>query len=34
MKTLLVAVNSRYDHEGLAVWYLKAACEKRIYRLL
>jgi len=29
MKTLLVAVNSRYDHEGLAVWYLKSACEKK-----
>lgn len=26
MKTLLVAVNAKYEHEGLAVWYLKAAC--------
>ena len=28
MKTELVAINAKYEHEGLAVWYLKAACEK------
>ncbi len=27
MKTLLVAINAKYEHEGLAVWYLKAACQ-------
>ena len=26
MKTELVAINAKYEHEGLAVWYLKAAC--------
>lgn len=29
MKTVLVAINSRYEHEGLAVWYLKASCEQQ-----
>lgn len=29
MKILLVAINAKYEHEGLAVWYLKAACEKK-----
>ncbi|NMA66035.1 MAG: DUF4080 domain-containing protein [Clostridiaceae bacterium] len=29
MKTLLVAVNAKYEHEGLAVWYLKAACKEK-----
>jgi len=28
MKTILVAINAKYDHEGLAAWYLKAACLK------
>lgn len=28
MNILLVAINARYEHEGLAVWYLKAACEQ------
>ncbi len=27
MKTLLVAINAKYEHEGLAVWCLKAACQ-------
>lgn len=27
MKTLLVAINAKYEHEGLAVWYLNAACK-------
>ena len=26
MKTILVAINAKYEHEGLAAWYLKAAC--------
>jgi radical SAM superfamily enzyme YgiQ (UPF0313 family) len=26
MKTLLVAINAKYEHEGLAVWCLRAAC--------
>jgi radical SAM superfamily enzyme YgiQ (UPF0313 family) len=26
MKTLIVALNSKYIHSSLAVWYLKAAC--------
>lgn len=29
MNTLLVAINAKYEHEGLAVWYLKAACRNR-----
>lgn len=29
MKILLVAINAKYEHEGLAVWYLKAACQNR-----
>lgn len=28
MKTLLVAINAKYEHEGLAVWYLNAACKR------
>jgi radical SAM superfamily enzyme YgiQ (UPF0313 family) len=26
MKTLLIAINAKYEHEGPAVWYLKQAC--------
>ena len=26
MKTLIAALNSKYIHSALAVWYLKAAC--------
>jgi radical SAM superfamily enzyme YgiQ (UPF0313 family) len=29
MKTLLVALNSKYIHSSLSVWYLKAACRDR-----
>lgn len=29
MKTLLVAINARFEHEGLAVWYLKRACRDK-----
>jgi len=29
MKTVIVAINAKYDHEGLAAWCLKAACLKR-----
>lgn len=29
MKTLLIAINARYEHEGLAVWYLKQACHNK-----
>lgn len=29
MKTVLVAINAKFEHEGLAVWYLKAACNRR-----
>jgi radical SAM superfamily enzyme YgiQ (UPF0313 family) len=29
MKILLVAINAKYEHEGLAVWCLKAACRRR-----
>jgi len=29
MKTILVAINAKYDHENLAAWYLKAACMQR-----
>lgn len=29
MRVLLIAINAKYEHEGLAVWYLKAACEKQ-----
>ena len=28
MNILLIAINAKYEHEGLAVWYLKAACEE------
>lgn len=28
-KTLIVAINTKYEHESLAVWYLKAACLKK-----
>lgn len=28
MKTILVAINAKYEHESLAAWYLKAACLK------
>ena len=28
MKTIIVAINAKYDHENLAAWYLKAACLK------
>lgn len=28
MKILLVSVNARYEHEGLAIWYIKAALSK------
>ncbi len=28
MKTILVAINAKYEHESLAAWYLKAACRK------
>lgn len=28
MKTIFVAINAKYEHEGLAAWYLKAACRK------
>ncbi|MGI6083925.1 MAG: DUF4080 domain-containing protein [Acetivibrionales bacterium] len=28
MKTVLIAVNAKYEHENLAVWCLKAACLK------
>lgn len=28
MKTILVAINAKYEHECLAAWYLKAACRK------
>ena len=28
MKTLIVAINSKYVHSCLAIWYLKAACGK------
>ncbi len=26
MKTLLIAINAKFEHEGLAVWYLNQAC--------
>jgi radical SAM superfamily enzyme YgiQ (UPF0313 family) len=29
MKILLIAVNAKYEHEGLAVWYLKEACRRK-----
>ncbi len=29
MKIILVSINAKYEHEGLAVWYLKAACQNR-----
>lgn len=29
MKTLLIAINAKYEHEGLAVWYLKQACHNK-----
>lgn len=29
MKTLLVAINAKYEHENTAVWYLKSACSKK-----
>jgi len=29
MKTVLVAINAKYEHEGLAAWCLKAACDRR-----
>lgn len=29
MKTLLIAVNAKYEHENLAVWCLNAACLKQ-----
>jgi len=28
MKTILIAINAKYEHENLAVWYLNAACLK------
>lgn len=28
MKTILIGINAKYEHESLAVWYLKAACDK------
>ena len=27
MKTVIVAVNSKYVHSSLAPWYLKASCD-------
>ena len=27
MKTIIVALNSKYIHSSLAVWYLKASCK-------
>jgi radical SAM superfamily enzyme YgiQ (UPF0313 family) len=29
MKTLIVAINSKYIHSALSVWYLKASCDNR-----
>ncbi len=29
MKTILAAINAKYEHEGLAVWYLKASCRQK-----
>ncbi len=29
MRTLIVAVNAKYEHENPAPWYLKAACDAR-----
>ena len=29
MKTVLVAINARFEHEGLAVWYLLKACRDK-----
>lgn len=26
MKTLLIAINAKFEHEGLAIWYLSKAC--------
>lgn len=28
MKTIIIAVNSKYIHSSLAAWYLKASCDK------
>lgn len=29
MKVLLIAINAKFEHEGLAVWYLKQACQNK-----
>ena len=34
VKTLLVALNSKYIHSNLAVWYLKACCGDRDVKVL
>lgn len=29
MKTLLISINAKFEHEGLAVWYLNQACHNK-----